>query len=433
MFIILKNDEINFLIQNHLYRCGEIQAAFAELKSQIARSISKQQVQKLAKYYSNTSLESTMSFDDFYPLTICMISEIAGTRSLFVKVSNTLEKLLEEPLTTKESFFTNLKMEIDDVFNSTCTEDMKKTICQTNDIGCNIKSKELAVEMKFISKIFSAKASTLLAYFGSFKGSYFSHKQDNLSAILSKEETGFDKTLNKFMMKITNILSNGVLKNISIIDLPSYGSNLLKDYETGDWFSQPTATFQNILKSFGKSPTDFIEFHSKFLNSWKFHEGEPFLENTSMPMKNDMLNFTKYITQDFKTFLMSYIETFPTPKGILKDDFWKNVSKSIFSDISTPKLSIFDNLLFLCTFRESVTNLINQRPNPDSEFKKFLGGCEKWKPVLTSNGVCHSFNKIVENSLWRDSAITKAMEKLQGSTFSQKYFRGIGSSEGETF
>ena len=81
----------------------------------------------------------------------------------------------------------------------------------------------------------------------------------------------------------------------------------------------------------------------------------------------------------------------------------------------------FDKLLLECAFR---TNLDKKK-----EFN--LGtGCDLFRPVLSSNGFCYSFNGQYSSNVWIDSDIHRIFRNLHNDIHTQENFGGAGVAEG---
>ena len=82
----------------------------------------------------------------------------------------------------------------------------------------------------------------------------------------------------------------------------------------------------------------------------------------------------------------------------------------------------YDKLIVDCAYQKPIRNY-----GPD-----FSEGCGDFEPILTSNGLCYSFNGIETEYLWHDSEIVQAFKSIFGKFQTEtKKFRGTGLSEGE--
>ena len=112
-------------------------------------------------------------------------------------------------------------------------------------------------------------------------------------------------------MRITELLSDGQMKNVSILDLPGFGAKL-DHFEKGHqksptWPTEINFALHNSLK--GNLSQVFL-MHKILLNDWNHHmkglyDTDPANTFTFEMGNNEVLNFTKYIKEDMKPFLWS--------------------------------------------------------------------------------------------------------------------------------
>ena len=57
-------------------------------------------------------------------------------------------------------------------------------------------------------------------------------------------------------------------------------------------------------------------------------------------------------------------------------------------------------------------------------------GCDLFRPVLSSNGFCYSFNGQYSSNVWIDSDIHRTFRNLHNDTHTQENFGGAGVAEG---
>ena len=116
-------------------------------------------------------------------------------------------------------------------------------------------------------------------------------------------------------MRITEVLSDGQIKNISILDLPGFGAKLdhfKKDHRTSpNWPTEINFALHNSLK--GNLSQVFL-MHKILLNDWNHHmkglyDTYPANTFTYEMGNNEILNFTQYIKEDMKSFLKSIAGT----------------------------------------------------------------------------------------------------------------------------
>ena len=110
---------------------------------------------------------------------------------------------------------------------------------------------------------------------------------------------------------MTEVLSDGRLRNISILDFPAFGSkmdHIEKDHQKSPtWPTEVNFALHNSLN--GNLSQVFFQ-HKNLLEDWKHHmeslyDADSAGTFTYRMQNNEILNFTKYIKEDMKTFLLS--------------------------------------------------------------------------------------------------------------------------------
>ena len=126
------------------------------------------------------------------------------------------------------------------------------------------------------------------------------------------------------------------------------------------------------------------------------------------------------------SFLAVYAASFPTVgthetiKRLFSDAANKIFSKTR-SDEEVKKYGLYDNLIMTCTYQKP---LLFHKPD-------VVNGCLDFNPILTSNGLCHSFNGIDTEQTWHDSEIIKSFITIfDRFEMKRKQFRGTGPSVG---
>ena len=128
---------------------------------------------------------------------------------------------------------------------------------------------------------------------------------------LHKEPSKLEEKFNHLLTGITEVLSDGQLTDISILDLPAFGAkidHLEKDHKISpNWpteinFALRNSPSSNITKIF---------FHYKILlENWKHHMKMLYDTGstdtfTYQMTNNEFMNFTKFIKEDMRTFLLA--------------------------------------------------------------------------------------------------------------------------------
>ena len=126
-----------------------------------------------------------------------------------------------------------------------------------------------------------------------------------------KEPSKLEEKFNHLLTGITEVLSDGQLTDISILDLPAFGAkidHLEKGHKKSpNW---PTEINFALHNSNSRNLTDFFFLYKSLLDDWKDHmeslyDTHPTDTFTHQMRNNEVFNFTKYIKDDMKTFLLS--------------------------------------------------------------------------------------------------------------------------------
>ena len=139
-------------------------------------------------------------------------------------------------------------------------------------------------------------------------------------------------------------------------------------------------------------------------------------------------DFTRYIKDDYSSFLQVYMHSYPTvidnPKMNL---VWQKAAERMFGDTLDNRIvhgnGMFDKLFLDCSFKGQFLKA----------GKPLTGNCDMFQPSLTSNGLCFSFNtNSTPSSIWSNSfSFAKAIEEM-GAIKPRKVlnFAGAGANEG---
>ena len=96
------------------------------------------------------------------------------------------------------------------------------------------------------------------------------------------------------------------------------------------------------------------------------------------------------------------------------------------NETSAKDSGYFDNLIIDCAYQRPLM-MMSDDYEPDLAYS-----CDEFHPILTSNGLCHSFNGIGPEKIYSDAKIVRAFTSLFGNIDEQsKKFRGSGHSEGK--
>ena len=155
--------------------------------------------------------------------------------------------------------------------------------------------------------LFVANHFTMLGtYFGDLGGTNWPHVP------LHKKPTTLEKDFNQLLTDITFVMSNKTLNNVSILDLPAFGSSvgtLRKDLKKH--FNWPVETNHAILmNNLAMNLTHMFTEYKTLVEDWGQHmaklgkKGD--VSRLTQEMKsNKILNFTNVIDVNMKTFLIA--------------------------------------------------------------------------------------------------------------------------------
>ena len=244
----------------------------------------------------------------------------------------------------------------------------------------------------------------------------------------------FHKHLENFLFQ----LSNGNFKNVSLLDLPAFGAmNHVKYWSCIlPWPNQLSMAVhhKNGATYWGPSSdiSQRVYDECNVLNdAWVFYIHHNSSASNFPPylVENISFNFTNHIKDDMKTFLAVYSASFLTVgKTEAIEALFKNAVENVFSEIILDDPTApgrfyqnYDKLIMDCVYQKPLMT-----HDPD-----IVNGCLDFQPILTSNGLCHSFNGVETAKMWFDSEIIQSFNTVFGRFQNhKKQFRGIGPSEG---
>ena len=129
---------------------------------------------------------------------------------------------------------------------------------------------------------------------------------------LYKEPSMLEVKFNQILTRITEALSNGKLTEISILDLPAFGAKI--DHLDKDHQKSPNLA-KKINFAIRSSPrgnlTNIFFYYKTVLDDWNNHmeslhaDIDPNYTFTYKMANNEFLNFTKFIKEDMRTFLLA--------------------------------------------------------------------------------------------------------------------------------
>ena len=271
-----------------------------------------------------------------------------------------------------------------------------------------------------------ASAGTFLAnhypslgpYFGNIDAQNWPHSP--LKNMPSKLESGF----NLQMTKITEIISNGLLKNVSIMDFPAFGSKFarlrLKHKIEPNY---PTELNFAILHGSHETSSYLFKNYKTLILDWatymeKIAREDPNAYFTQTMKNNHLFQFTDHIKADMTAFLIathgSFLTTDKQPPSV-----WTKVAKAIFNETThTSRMlekNMYNQLIMKCAFKESIVREKKIRMD---------GACDGFYPTLTTNGFCYSFGGPKITQIWKSSNITNAFDNTFTWDNNHEFFKG---------
>ena len=206
------------------------------------------------------------------------------------------------------------------------------------------------------------------------------------------------------MMRITEVLSKGKLTNISILDLPAFGSKIAHlEWQHKRISNWPSEVSFSILDEMNVPLQTAFENYKILIDHWKSYMQKIFMKDSSARFSPEMENnylfdFTKYIREDMKTFLIAHHgSVLMASKEAMQ--IWEKVADESFnqtrSEHRSSKVGMYDKLVMQYAFKE---NILKKQQND------YDGGSELFTPTLTT---------VTKNNLpeWLKSVYLKNMSQ----------------------
>ena len=254
-------------------------------------------------------------------------------------------------------------------------------------------------------------------YFGNIEAQNWPHTP------LKNMPTNLESEFNLQMMKITEIISNGSLENVSIMDFPAFGSKFaklrLKHKIAPNW--QTELNFAILQGNYESS--NLFKNYKKLILDWKsymekFALGDPMANFTPRMKNNQLFKFTDKIKDDLTAFLIATHGSFLSADK-QQSPVWTKLAKVIFNGTTkTSKMldkNMYNQLIMKCAFKESL----------DREKKIHMdGACDGFYPTLTNNGFCYSFGGPKITQIWKSSNLTNAFDNTFTWDNNHQFFQG---------
>merc|ERR1711971_711416 len=163
------------------------------------------------------------------------------------------------------------------------------------------------------------------------------------------------------MMRITEVLSKGKPTNISILDLPAFGSKIAhlewRHKRISNW---PSEVSFSILDEMNVPMQTVFENYKILIDHWRSYMQKIFMKDSSasfsLEMKNKYLfDFTKYIRENMKTYLIAlHGSVLMASKEALP--IWGRVAEVSFNQTrskhSSSKVGQYDKLVMHYAFKQ---------------------------------------------------------------------------------
>ena len=305
---------------------------------------------------------------------------------------------------------------------------------------CLIAMRNITLQLKLIQWGYYGPTETTLgnyiAYHRKTLGGYFENSLNNSWPYqpLHRDPNNLEIQLNEYMTKMTETIS-GTLTDISILDLPAFGSHIANldkiQQSESNWPNELNFAIYNKFKTSTERMEAFSQY-KRLIGLWQLYlenvneHGNESSSNFPPCLEDNPFNFTQYIKKDFSTFLKVYEGSYPT--ALTKSsDVWSETAKDIFDQTLKPslieKIGLYDKVIMDCSFKEKLMKRA-------SAATTLSGGCKYFERTLTSNGFCYSFNGLGPSNIWRNSTVVQAFDETFSTTYSSYDFGGTGSNEG---
>ena len=104
---------------------------------------------------------------------------------------------------------------------------------------------------------------------------------------------------------------------------------------------------------------------------------------------------------------------------------WRNTAKKAFKNTKDEdfvvKSGLYDNLIIGSSFKKDLGNY---------KFSVSANQNEDFHPILTTNGICYTFNNQKLSNIWKPSNVTTSFIDMFPAKHTEKYFGGSGRVQG---
>ena len=174
----------------------------------------------------------------------------------------------------------------------------------------------------------------------------------------------------------------------------------------------------------------FVQYKN-MLDDWEEYLIKVYLKDpnayfTAAMANNTILNFTNYIEDDMKTFLLAVHGSQLSPTN-LSLPIWKDTAQKLFKNKFDSNVESnrgpYDKLIMDCALRK---NLLKK-----AYFDSTQVGCDLFLPTLTTNGLCYTFNGKATSEIWDKSEVVETFQQLFPMKHTNEYFAGAGIFQGK--
>jgi hypothetical protein len=280
-----------------------------------------------------------------------------------------------------------------------------------------------------------ATGGLYLAYHAQKLGNYFKNSYQNQWPYnpLHDQPNALEIKLNELLKMMTKEMSNGKLKETSILDLPAYGSRILtldnNQITEANW---PNEVNFAIYDEHGNLSQVFSHYKN-LSHLWKEYidsmNGEKMNSDSKFPPRliQNQFDFSNDIVEDFSTFFKVISGSFPTALKETQPTIWFETAKVVFNDTLhrdfVEKYGLYDKVIMGCSFREDLTKKKWKDTEPQ-------GGCQYFDQSVTNNGLCYSFNALKPSTIWKPSQLINLLEKNVTEDYFDYRYGGTGATRG---
>ena len=272
----------NFNQTHYCRNCTDDQLIFRELSTKVLKTSTEAAISLTKTLYTNCNSEESWENSNSFQYQECtnqisqsnarifgskMAIEIYASNNLFsmVEIQTLLGELMED---VEVSPFGSSGLEA--AMNRIKKDSsLSSTVVCSEIVGCAETTRHIVIQLKMIEwglfGVGEATAGMYLAQHYSRLGTYFGDMDGNEwpHAPLHSVPTPLETNLNNYLTEITKELSYGKLKDISILDLPSFGSKIA--HLQADQMKEPNwpteINFALFKKNMGNMSSVFSEYY----------------------------------------------------------------------------------------------------------------------------------------------------------------------------